>query len=81
MICTPDHEIYTTNRGWIKAKDLLPKDRLNGLGRHMANEKYVNVKLTSDDKYQKEHRLIASYFEDIRNKDVHHIDGNTLNNK
>lgn len=26
--CTPDHEIYTTNRGWVKAKDLVETDEL-----------------------------------------------------
>lgn len=31
LICTPDHQIYTRNRGWVAAKDLKPKDRLNGL--------------------------------------------------
>jgi hypothetical protein len=28
IICTPEHEIYTTNRGYVKAKDLLENDEL-----------------------------------------------------
>ena len=68
LICTPDHEIYTTNRGWVKAKDLKPKDRLNGLGRSMKDEKHCCVKLTSDNRYYAEHRFIAGYFEDIAKK-------------
>lgn len=26
LILTEDHEVYTLNRGWIKAKDILPDD-------------------------------------------------------
>lgn len=81
LICTPDHEIYTTNRGWVKAKDLKPKDRLNGLGRSMKDEKHCCVKLTSDNRYHAEHRFIAGYFEDIAKKDVHHINDDPLDNR
>ncbi len=28
IVCTPDHKLYTTNRGWVEAKDLLSDDRL-----------------------------------------------------
>lgn len=38
LICTPDHKIFTRNRGWIKAVDLQPKDKLNGLGFSKGNE-------------------------------------------
>lgn len=81
LICTPDHLIYTRNRGWVKAKDLKPKDRLNGLGRSMRNEDYCVVKLSSDSKYHKEHRFIMNAFYDITNKDVHHINENKLDNR
>lgn len=80
IICTPDHEIYTLNRGWVQAKELSPKDKLNGLGRSMKNEKYCKLKLTSDKSYHSEHRFIAGYFTDIDGKDVHHIDENPLHN-
>jgi ribonucleotide reductase alpha subunit len=28
VICTPEHEIYTTNRGYVEAQNLLPEDLL-----------------------------------------------------
>lgn len=28
VVCTPDHKIYTTNRGWVEAKDLEATDEL-----------------------------------------------------
>ena len=81
IICTPDHKIYTLNRGWVEAKDLQPKDKLNGLCRGMRNESYCKVKLTSQKNHVTEHRFILGHFEDINGKDVHHLDGDTLNNK
>lgn len=47
LICTPDHKIFTRNRGWVKAVDLQPKDKLNGLGFSKGNEIDEVVKLTS----------------------------------
>lgn len=47
LICTPDHKIFTRNRGWIKAVDLQPKDKLNGLGFSKGNEIDEVIKLTS----------------------------------
>lgn len=79
--CTPDHLIYTRNRGYVKAKDLKPKDKLNGLSRHMCGERYCNVKLGSEPKSVKEHRFILGHFENIIGYDVHHINNNTLDNR
>ena len=31
IVCTPDHKIFTQNRGWVEAKDLLKGDKLKGL--------------------------------------------------
>lgn len=81
LICTPDHEIYTRNRGWVPAKDLKPKDRLNGLGFSKGNEINEMIKLTSDPKYYKHHRFIMEQMgHSIQGKDVHHKDNNHLNN-
>lgn len=33
IICTEDHQIYTTNRGWIKAGELTESDSLKFVGR------------------------------------------------
>ena len=77
--CTPDHLIYTKNRGYIQAKDLNAKDKIVGFNKRLSNEKYISVGLTGKG-YKKEHRLIKSYYSDIKNKVVHHIDSNTINN-
>lgn len=81
LICTPDHQIYTRNRGWVAAKDLKPKDRLNGLGFSKGNEINEMIKLSSDPKYYKHHRFIMEQMgHSIQGKDVHHKDNNHLNN-
>jgi len=81
LICTPDHKIYVRNTGWVEAKDLRPKDKVAGLIRQMANERYTKVFLNSNKKYMpKEHRFVASYYYDILGKDVHHKDNDVLNN-
>lgn len=80
LICTPDHKIYTRNRGWVEAKDLKPKDKLNGLCRRMKDEIHCAVKLSSQKNFTSEHRFILGHFEDITGMDVHHKDDNPLNN-
>ena len=77
--CTPDHLIHTRNRGWIAASELKRGDKLTGLNRGLGDAKHVAVGL-SGSKYVSEHRLVASAYYDINNKDVHHKDGDTLNN-
>ena len=79
IVCTPEHRIFTTTKGWIEAKDLKQGDKLKGLNRGMRNEKYVQVALTGG-KQLSEHRFILEQFEDIDGKIVHHIDGDTTNN-
>lgn len=71
--CTPDHRIYTRNRGWIKAINLLPGDRLNGLGFSKDNEDEM-IKLSSDPKYYNHHKFIMEQ----TGKFVNEID-NTIN--
>ena len=79
IVCTPDHLIYTMNRGWVKAIDLKPKDKLNGLG--ISSHQYKVLRLTSQGAVGKEHRFIASkMYGDLSGMDVHHIDGNKSNN-
>ena len=77
--CTPDHLIHTRNRGWVCASELKKGDKLTGLNRSMKDEKHLSVGL-SGSKYCPEHRFVASYYYDITNKDVHHINGDTFNN-
>lgn len=81
LLCTPDHLIFTRNRGWVKAIDLLPKDKLNGLGFHKGNEIDEIIKLTSDNRQYRHHRFIMQEMgHDIHAMDIHHIDGDHLNN-
>lgn len=81
LVCTPDHKIYTRNRGWVEAKDLVKGDKLNGLGISKGNEIDECVKLSTDSKSYPHHRFIMKQMgHDIVGKDVHHIDDNHLNN-
>ena len=79
ITCTPDHLIFTTNRGWVEAKSLKHGDKIKGLNRQMKSETHVSVGL-SGTKYIPEHRFVLGYYEDIDGLDVHHIDGDTFNN-
>lgn len=78
--CTPDHLILTRNRGWVEARDLVHGDKLVGLNRSMGDEQHLVISLSGSNKYEGEHRFIMRHFYDIKNKDVHHIDGDTFNN-
>ena len=81
LICTPDHLILTRNRGWVKARELEPKDKLVGLNRCMKDEKHCAVALTGSKKYVPEHRFILNHFENIDGFDVHHKNNNPLDNR
>lgn len=80
LVCTPDHKIYTTNRGWVDAKSLKHGDKIKGLNRAMKDETHCAVCL-SGGKYIAEHRFILSHFEDINDYNVHHINGDSLDNR
>ena len=81
ITCTPDHLIYTMNRGWVEAQNLLPGDSLKGLNRGKKSEKHCKVKLTGDKEYIAEHRFVASHFYNIEGMDVHHINNNGFDNR
>lgn len=80
ITCTPDHLIYTVNRGWVKAIDLKKGDKLKGLNRQTTGHKYCSVALSGTE-YEKEHRFVARHFMDIEGKDVHHINGDGFDNR
>ena len=80
LICTPDHRIFTTNRGWVEAANLQKGDKIKGLNRQTTGHKYCSVGL-SGTKYEKEHRFIARHFYDIEDMDVHHINDNGFDNR
>lgn len=79
IVCTPDHYIYTTNRGWVQAQHLQRGDKVKGLNRAMKDERHVSVAL-SGGKYIPEHRFVLGHYQNITGLDVHHKDGDTLNN-
>lgn len=81
LICTPDHEIYIQGKGYVEAKDIQIKDKPIGLKRQMRSERCTKVSLSKSNKFTAEHRLVLSHYQDITNKDVHHIDGDMYNNK
>ena len=80
LICTPDHRIYTTNRGWVEAYNLQHGDKIKGLNRQTTGHKYCSVGL-SGTQYEKEHRFIARHFYNIEDMDVHHINDNGFDNR
>lgn len=80
LICTPDHRIFTTNRGWVEAANLQKGDKIKGLNRQTTGHKYCSVGL-SGAKYEKEHRFIARHFYNIEDMDVHHINDNGFDNR
>lgn len=80
LICTPDHRIYTVNRGWIQAINLQKGDKIKGLNRQTTGHKYCSVGL-SGTKYEKEHRFIARHFYDIKGMDVHHVNDDGFDNR
>lgn len=80
LICTPDHRIFTTNRGWVEAINLQKGDKIKGLNRQTTGHKYCSVGL-SGTKYEKEHRFIARHFYDIEDMDVHHINDDGFDNR
>lgn len=81
IICTPEHKIYTKNRGWVEAHQLKPKDKLIGLNRCMKDEKHCAVALRGQAKYIPEHRFILGKFQNIEGLNVHHLNGNPLDNR
>lgn len=80
LVCTPDHRIYTVNRGWVEACNLQHGDKIKGLNRQTTGHKYCSIGL-SGTQYEKEHRFIAKHFYDIIDMDVHHINDNGFDNR
>lgn len=86
VCCTPDHLIFTTNRGWVKAKNLHVGDYVSHLSRARRGASYAGVRLTTDTRGKDgtcmEHILV---WEGVHGPvpaghDIHHLDGDTYNN-
>jgi len=82
VVCTPDHQFYTRNRGYVAALDLNNKDKITMLHRTAQNEHYAKVWISGTSaQVTGEHRfLMQHYYGDLTGMDVHHLDGNKLNN-
>lgn len=78
LICTPNHMVLTP-LGYVSAKDLKPRERILGFCKRQKGEKWLGIGCNG--KYKPEHRVVAEYFGDIEDKDVHHINGNTFDNR
>lgn len=76
--CTPDHK-FITEVGDIKAEDLIPNQQLIGIKRRKRNGTHVEVGC-SGSQYVHEEKLVAGYYYDICDLDIHHLDGNSHNN-
>lgn len=86
LVCTPEHKILTKNRGWIEAKNLDIGEKLVALNKGKRGLKYIGIRLNIEPQANErmEHKFISSYYfgEELSRKyDVHHIDGDTHNNK
>lgn len=84
LVVTPDHKVYTHNRGWVEAGKLKKGDRVVHLVRNRRGKRYSGVKLTTQEPrdYIMEHRLV---YQGVKGNvdelhDIHHKDGNTFNN-
>ena len=85
---TPEHKLYVQNKnwmGWKEAKDLKLEDSIAHLCRSRRGAKYSGVHLTTSPCRQQdqvmEHKLVYESYNKITTNDIHHIDGNTFNNK
>ena len=84
LTVTPDHKVYTLNRGWVQAQNLKHGDRLKSILRIRRGAKYSSVKLSEELKdYRMEHRFVYEgvYGELQPEFDVHHINGDTYDNR
>ena len=79
LICTPDHPIRKGIGSWEKAFALKNHEKLTGFCKRKKGEKWIQLGCLG--KYKSEHRIVAEYFGNIKGKDIHHINGNTFDNK
>ena len=79
IIIHPDDFVYILHQGWKRVNDLEIGDRFVGFNRKMNNEQQAYIGLTGT-KYLPEHRFVAGHYWDIAGLDIHHLDGNHLNN-
>lgn len=77
---TPEHLVKTTHRGWVKASDLAPGDRVYALKRGVRGG-YSRLWVTGDVEISREHRMIYEHVHGRSAAHVHHVNGNKLDNR
>lgn len=72
LICTPDHKIYTENRGWIEAKAILSEDRIAQVCQSLDGQKlsFFNIKSI-------EHGPVTDVY-DLSVEDTHNFIANSI---
>jgi ribonucleotide reductase alpha subunit len=84
ILCTPDHPVYTRNRGWVSANQLRLTDKITGLNIFPRNERHVMLMLSGQERCKAipEHRFVAGYYYNLQpNEIVHHINGDPTDNR
>ena len=81
LICTPDHFIRTTTRGWVMAKDLTPNDSILYVHRR-NNENSVSLYANFGQGDEEEHVWLKKHYFEVQDSkmEIHHKDRNRLNN-
>jgi ribonucleoside-diphosphate reductase alpha chain len=79
LVCTPDHLTRKASGLWERSFALKNHEKLTGFCRRKKGEKWLQIGCLG--KYRSEHRIVAEYFGNIQGKDVHHINGNTFDNR
>lgn len=81
LICTPDHFVRTTTRGWVMAKDLEPSDSILYVHRR-ENVNSVSLYANFGQGNEEEHAWIRDNYFGVSGREyqIHHVDSNRLNN-
>lgn len=82
LTLTPEHYVLVKQgqwEFWLQAKNLKPKMKVVGFRKGRVGDRTISIGFGN--KFKPEHRVVAEYFlGNIKNKDVHHKDGDTFNN-
>ena len=83
LTLTPDHPVWTRNRGWVDAGELEKGDSLHILYETDHNSGYRNVQWTGSQMWNLEHRMVAENIlkMDITDMNVHHSNGDKQDNR
>lgn len=87
IVCTPNHELWTSNRGWVKARNLTEGDRLVPVHRSITAEKKgenrIRVSSALLTRWRYEHHLVMEAVTGrvlSRGSVVHHVNHDSTDN-